>query len=597
MARTVQPGSVTGKNTGRATGKNTGSTTGSATTRRRTGFPRPADSVRVVLYRLGALFLGIVWPLWILQLALTRTGPGGAFAHWYTTATLLLFLSAEVLLLVAWASGGLRVLTVALRYCGLTLVIALLLLFTDPFTGSVNGVACLWFSGMTGVPVVAVALTVPRPVATAFFLPTVGVAAAVDSIYGDDRSVLYLVGVIGFALIYSYYFVAVASTMIRLVSVVDSTAASARQERDRAASLRRHRVEEDAATARLRDSVLDGLDEIAHGRTSQVNVTGVTATTEREDTPEAPEDPPIEEVTGFDRVFSWPYLLFCGLVLACRMTSTVSVSVASVVTCGVLIGALSLLGTRGWGIIPRGRSLVVAAALSVAGVIGLWQGPVAGDGSVGHWEIGAISLVAALLATRGRAVAAVGGVAVAVALTAAVGLSGLSPAHGSVHTGLALGSIVVLAAVLLRRAVDHFVRQIPGAQREYRSARAEADAVAVTVDAERARRHALLDSVAPVIEAAARVTAVSPALARRAELMRLQIMDEASAPRLAVPALQEAVRDARGRGVTVRFVDDGAGGTGEDAALTEAQTVDLLARYLPLIDNADRGTVTVRCPV
>lgn len=569
------------------------------------GLVRPADSVQVVLYRIGALFLWVVWPLWILQLVLTRTGPDSIFDHWYVTTTVLLFVSAELFLVDAWLSGGLRILTVALGYCGVTLVIALLLLFADPFTGSVDGTTCLWFSGMTGVPAVAFALTVRPPVATAFFIPTIGAAALADSLYGGERDIVYLVGVVGFALIYSYYFVAVASTMIRLVRTVDANSHGAHHQRQRAEDLRGQVVAEDVTIRRLRRRVLYGLEEISHGRVPedprsdpaaapaaepQGSDAGTHATGWLNGVAWAPENPSMQEATGFDRVFSWPYLLICAVVLVFRMASSVTVTAAAVVTCSVLVVALALLGTRNWSVIPMRRALIIVVALCGATVAGMWQQPGAGDVVTAHWELGAISLVAALLATRGRAAVAVGGVVAAVVVTAVVDVTGISPEPRALSVGLALNSIVVLAAVLLRRAVDHFVRQIPGAQEDYRAALAEADAVASTVAGRHDDQRSLLATVAPFFDAATRVDGISPALARRAGLMRLQIMDEVTAPRLAVPALQEAVWDARGRGVTVRLVDDGEG---EDAALTESQAADLLARYLPVIDNATEGSVTV----
>lgn len=568
---------------------------------------RSADSARVIVYRVGALALGLVWPMWIAQLALTRTGPDGIFDHLYIATTFLLFCSAEVLLLVAWAFGREQFLTVALRYCGVVLVIALLLLAFDPYTGSVDGVDCLWFSGMTGVPAVAVALTVSPRLADAYFIPVVGSGGLAESFIGGERSVVELIGTVGFAFIYSYYFVVVASTLTLLVGVIDNTVHRVHEEQRRAASLQRLCLEEDTNIRGLLRVALDGLGEIARRSRTTRYRRGVsdipdfarhpTITTECAGS--APEDPSLREATGFDRVFSWPYLSICTVILVFQMCSSASpTSVAAIVTCGLLIGSLALLWTSQWDELPLARALIIAGALCVVAVVGQWQDPGDGRENPLHWEFGVLSLVGALLITRGRVLAGVSGVLGGITVLAFVQLAGLVPDGAGKALSLALGSIVVFAAVLLRWAVDHFVGQVPGVQRDYRVAFREAEAVAEAVDARRASRESLISDVGPVFEAAARVTTISPALARRAELMRLQVMDGVNAPCLMVPALREAVWDARGRGVTVTFVDDRVNAPGSaEVPLTESQTASLLARYLPLIDNAEEGSVTVLYPV
>lgn len=574
---------------------------------------RPADSVQVVLYRIGALSLGIAWPLWLTLLALTRSGPGGIFAHWYPATTFLLFCSAEVLLLVAWAVGRLGLLTVALRWCGVTLVLALLLLLADPFTGSYGHTRCLWFSGMTGVPAVAVALTVSRRAATAFFVPVVGIAALADSFLSGTHRPIALVSAVIFGLVYSYYFVAVASTMIRLVRVIDGTAAAARHEQDRAVALRRQAGEEDAALVRWRDRVLAGLAVTAAGRRPDPGLAGPGAGTTGTDPagpagPAAdPEDPSLHEATGFDRVFSWPYLSLCAVAVVFRLCATAEpLHWAGLLTVALVCLALALLVTRTWGRLALWRALVIAGALCAAVVVGLWQAPAPGHHWASHWEFGAASLVAALTVARGRALVAVVGVLAAVALLAVLHTTGLSPDPRVTGRGLALNSIVVAGAVLLRRTVDRFVDRIPPARQRYLDALAVAEDAARGVGTVRETRRTLARCVGPVFTAAARLPVVTPALARRAELTRLQVTDMAAAPRLAVPALQEAVWDARARGVTVELVDgaaggpvDGAGATsrsGEGSAppLTDAEVAALIARAVPEVDAATSGTVTVR---
>lgn len=118
----------------------------------KTGPVDRGELTQVDFYRVGAVLIGLIWPLWLVQLALTCPGPEGVFGYWYTTVTFLLFCAAEAGLLVAGTVGHLHLLTG---------------IHAGSFEGADGTRSCRWFAGMTGVPAVVVALTVTPRVATA----------------------------------------------------------------------------------------------------------------------------------------------------------------------------------------------------------------------------------------------------------------------------------------------------------------------------------------------------------------------------------------------------------------------------------------------
>ncbi|AGP31704.1 hypothetical protein A606_10325 [Corynebacterium terpenotabidum Y-11] len=553
-------------------------------------------SVMTSFYRISALFLGVAWPLWLVLLA-ARIGVDGITGDWYTTTTFLLFLLAEVLVLAAAAVGHPGFLVFALRFCGAVLVIALLLLIIDPGAVNAQGPLGLWFAGMTGAPAVAVAVTVSRPVAGGFFLVTLGSAALIDTLAAGHRDAVDIIANVGFALVNSFFFVAVATTMRQVIYVVDANRTATDQARQQAEKLRVRRVDLDARTRRFHTEVLDALGQVARGvRPTPVDADAgpdrSTSSPGPVPSAAAPAGASLHHVTGFNRVFSWPYLLVLAVVLGARMWSRVGADAAGIVTWVLLCGALALLCTRTWGAPRRRRAALVATMLCTAVVVGLWQGT---GHHVMHWEYNAAALVAALLVTCGRQKEAMVGLAAGIGLIAVIRQLDLSPDRHITGADMAVSSLIVIVALLLRLIVEYFVRQLPEAQEECRQAGRELEDAAAQVTAREDRLELLASMADPVLDAAARVPEISPALARRADLTRLQFNDMVTTPRLAVPALREAVWDARARGVTVELVDEGeaadvAVGAGSGTA---DDLTDRLGDFLRTVDSAGPGSVVM----
>lgn len=203
------------------------------------------------------------------------------------------------------------------------------------------------------------------------------------------------------------------------------------------------------------------------------------------------------------------------------------------------------------------------------------------------WAAFAASYVLAVLAVRGRIVAAWGGavtVAVAVAFVDIV----LDISVGSLFISILALACLAGATVcaLILRPTQRSLRLL----HDDVAMRAAAEATMAAEHSERVRQLSRLDELArPMLERIARGVELTPADREICRLLEAELRDGLRAPQLATDQLNAAARGARSRGVEVLLLDDG-GFAGVTAAL-RARVLDLAVREL---DAANGGSVTIR---
>ena len=120
---------------------------------------RPRESageplVQVAILRAATVTIALAWPLWQLEGILTGSSRGGFFDHWYLATTAIMFICANVLLMIGWLVGTAGFIIWALRLTGFTLVIAMALLVFRPYSVDVTGIPGIWFIVFSVVPAV-----------------------------------------------------------------------------------------------------------------------------------------------------------------------------------------------------------------------------------------------------------------------------------------------------------------------------------------------------------------------------------------------------------------------------------------------------------
>ncbi len=245
------------------------------------------------------------------------------------------------------------------------------------------------------------------------------------------------------------------------------------------------------------------------------------------------------------------------------------------------------------------RAQLVPVLLVAAIVVGLWQHPDGPEGWLRGWHLAAVALLAAMLAVARRPWYALGTVTAGAAALQVLDLTGVTPEQSAGLTGVSLTgpSLIVVAAVIVNFGLYSVVWRVPAAQERLRRS-VEEETVAEESAQQRAQNLRLLEAtVGPVFTAVNGAGEISPALARRARLTELGLRDMIRSPLLNAPALRDAVRDARLRGVTVLLLDDLTGRQGGDPGQPDAEKAVelLLGEFVTAVDAAQPGArVTVR---
>lgn len=198
-----------------------------------------------------------------------------------------------------------------------------------------------------------------------------------------------------------------------------------------------------------------------------------------------------------------------------------------------------------------------------------------------------VSFVLAVLAVRGRILAAWGGAA-AVAIVLGVVDIVLDISVGSLFVSvLALASLAgATVCALVLRPTQRSLRIL----HDDVTMRAAAAATMAAEHSERVCQLSRLDELArPMLERIARGVELTPADREVCRLLEAELRDSLRAPQLVTDQLNAAARGARSRGVEVLLLDDG-GFIGAAAAL-RARVLDLAVREL---DAANAGAVTIR---
>ncbi|WP_417288351.1 sensor histidine kinase [Corynebacterium variabile] len=226
------------------------------------GAGQGGTSVRLSMMRATSLALAVSWLLWQTLPVLAGVSEGWLTGHWYPAVTASLFLLANLMLFVAAAVNREGVFVFTFRFTGLTLVIALVLLLTDPYTGENNGVDGLWFTGFSALPAVAFAVVAAPWVAIAYYLVMYGGAVVANAVIAGYTDPGPFLANVGFALVNPFFFVIFAAYTLRLGTVVDRAETRARQNSVRATRLKARSEEMTRFTALIHDNILANLSAI-----------------------------------------------------------------------------------------------------------------------------------------------------------------------------------------------------------------------------------------------------------------------------------------------------------------------------------------------
>ncbi|AGP31717.1 hypothetical protein A606_10390 [Corynebacterium terpenotabidum Y-11] len=233
--------------------------------------------MRVTMLRIVALVIICAWPVaFIITLApgiavteqtaadpTTTTTGGWVSGNWYVITTALLFIGAEICLLITWLRGRTGELIVALRLTAATLVVAVLLLVFRPDSGHDGGAPGLWFSAFTVIPAIAFALTAPPVATVGYVLSVSGTAAVANAVIRGTDSIAEFIAYVGHTLIIAVYLCVIVSGALRIGRSVDLAEESAWRNSIRANRQRARDGEMARFTAQIHDDVLSHLSSIA----------------------------------------------------------------------------------------------------------------------------------------------------------------------------------------------------------------------------------------------------------------------------------------------------------------------------------------------
>lgn len=209
-------------------------------------------------------------------------------------------------------------------------------------------------------------------------------------------------------------------------------------------------------------------------------------------------------------------------------------------------------------------------------------------GGHSQWYFGAGTVMMFFVSLRGRIVLAWVGFA---AMAAVIAVWGATTPTGIAQAAMIIGRQVpiVLVGTLFAIGMRRTLQTI-GQLAEQTSRRATAEAVAEATAHERAARLAALDEVAlPLLNRIVEGGPIRPEEQLDFALAEAELRDSLRARALATPAVVEAVRDARRRGIGVTLLDDSAPGSLTPEALGRAAAVTSSA-----VRAAKDGRVTAR---
>ncbi|WP_067847433.1 hypothetical protein [Nocardia lijiangensis] len=203
------------------------------------------------------------------------------------------------------------------------------------------------------------------------------------------------------------------------------------------------------------------------------------------------------------------------------------------------------------------------------------------------WAAFASSYVLAVLALRGRILAAWLGVAGIASVVATVGLLIGMRWEAIVGSLVPIGTVAgVSVFATIMRPTQQSLRSL----REDATMRAAAEATLVAENAERNRQLARLDKAAgPILERIADGVELTAPEREQCRLLEAELRDGLRAPQLVTDELSGAARGARSRGVEVVLLDDG--GFAGVPKWVRDRVIDAATREL---DVANTGSVTVR---
>lgn len=238
--------------------------------------------------------------------------------------------------------------------------------------------------------------------------------------------------------------------------------------------------------------------------------------------------------------------------------------------------------------LPWPDTIAVVGIVSASALVMSWYLPSTGDLGREAWHLGAATWLLFFLALRRRARVAWLGMALMAAITLWWAMSvGHSPlfALGKVQTHMGILLVATLFASSLRRTA-RIINTLTSRSVNAAAAAAAADA---GQEIRRQRVAELAALAAPHLE---RITAGKPLTdgdRNRIQGVEAELRDSVRGRSLTMPAISEAARAARARGVTVNLLDDRGSPLPAGEAMRRLGTV-----VVDALHHSQRGTVTVR---
>ena len=281
-------------------------------------------------------------------------------------------------------------------------------------------------------------------------------------------------------------------------------------------------------------------------------------------------------------------------------------STANLVTTVLAVALVAVIVSGHAYRVAASRAWIVGVGVVLLMEAGRWQDLSSAPEWSHDWHITAASLICALLALRGRPVAALLALlAGAVAIEVMSALPG-TPDRSLEAVQVLLSSLLVVACALLTLGTRYTLARLPGARQKLRESELRVIAAEEATTYRQDRLQLLREELAPLVEATTGLTTIDDGLKELARLTELRMRDAMRSPLLDLPDVRTAAWDARGRGVAVQLIDDRSSAQAPagpvDAATVspivprpiEALHDGMVRRILDALSRADAGAVTVR---
>lgn len=317
-----------------------------------------------------------------------------------------------------------------------------------------------------------------------------------------------------------------------------------------------------------------------------------------------PQVTSLYQMMGMSIVFSWQFYAATIAVLVVVSASTRQLySIIGVIVLILTFIVLGLLMLGQYDRLPLGLSIAVFGGTIALIIIGQFQYiPTLTIWSY-LWHISIASLIAALLAIRGRPILAVGIVIIGTICTEIMHRLGWGSNHDIVGIDILVRSVMVVAGVLVSIMVYFLFERAPRSIEEYNKALFDAG-IAQEYEANRTSNYRWLEGqVGPIFSAVAMLEKPTPLMQKRARLMEMKLRDVLRSPRLNNDALHFSVWDARSRGVVVKLLDDRQHSPIDNdvSDVRRLEIVDddsavdkLMPEMLRTLDSTESGTITIR---